>query len=282
MPLSRRLKKTLDRVYVEYDFAGRLQHDPLAIPRRYADPEDIEVAGFVSACFAYGRIDLFRQTITKILSPAGEHPFLFFKNFLLRKDRKYFQGISYRFNSEQDVLCFIYLLSRVLKERDSLRELFYSSYTDSDPDLEKALSGFTDYFLGLDTAPVYGKNLRPAGLRQLLPSPRNGSACKRLNLFIRWMVRDRDVDLGIWNRIPRSKLIIPLDTHIARIARCLGMTGRKASDWKTAKEITESLKKIDPDDPLKYDFVLCHYGISGMCRGKRFRKLCSACAFYAI
>ena len=136
-----------------------------------------------------------------------------------------------------------------------------------------------DYFLHINTSPVYGENIRPYGLKQLFPSPDKGSACKRPNLFLRWMVRTQDVDFGIWDRIPPSKLIIPLDTHIAKIARCIGLTKRTSSDWKTAKEITDSLKKFDPEDPLKYDFALCHHGISGLCKGGKSESSCSSCFF---
>ena len=115
------------------------------------------------------------------------------------------------------------------------------------------------------------------GLIQFFPSPSKGSACKRMNLFLRWMIRKRDIDFGIWKGIPENKLIIPLDTHIAKISRCLGFTKRRSQDWKMAVEITDALKKLDPDDPLKYDFAMCHYGISGLC-GPEFNK-CDKCIF---
>jgi len=161
-----------------------------------------------------------------------------------------------------------------LRERVRVRGGFDTEHED----IGHALTGFVKHFLSIDTSPVYGRNIRPSGLKQLFPSPENGSACKRMNLFLRWMVRTKDIDLGVWNKIHPSKLIIPLDTHIARISRCLGLTKRKAPDWKTAKEITESLKKLDPDDPLKYDFALCHQGISGLCKGERSKDTCASCA----
>jgi uncharacterized protein (TIGR02757 family) len=141
------------------------------------------------------------------------------------------------------------------------------------------LTGLMAELLSVDTSPVYGEDIKPAGLRQFFPSPASGSACKRANLFLRWMVRDRDIDFGIWQGIPKNKLVIPLDTHIARISRCLGFTERKSQDWKAAVEITESLKKFDPEDPLKYDFALCHHGISGMCGGERRDTGCKDCVF---
>lgn len=321
-------KDTLDRFYKEYDFKERLKHDPIEFPRRYSHPEDIEVAAFIASCFAYGKVELFKPVIEKILKPGGRHPAKFFTGLVPKKDEKYFRGISYRFNKEKDIFCLIYLLSKTLQKWGSLKNLFYNYYRPDDNDIKNALNGFVDYFLQMDTSLIYktnlpsppfnsplnkgghrgakevtgrfisGKNIKPYGLTQLLPSPEKGGACKRLNLFLRWMVRNKDIDLGIWDKIPPSKLIIPLDIHIAKISRCLGLTERTSSDWKTAKEITESLKKLDPEDPLKYDFALCHYGISGLCKGRRISlspkgsnrmvhikgkkssTICTTCVFY--
>ena len=277
---SSALKVTLDRFYSEFNFSERLNHDPVEFPHRYSDPEDIEIAGFIAACFAYGKVGLFKPVIEKILLPGGKHPARFIAQFTLEKDADKFRDISYRFNKEKDVLCLIYMLSQVFKKWRSLKNLFAHYYKPDHEDIRAALEGFVEYFLSMDTSPVYGRNAKPSGLTQLLPSPVKGSACKRMNLFLRWMVRTKDIDLGVWGNIPTSKLIIPLDIHISRIARCIGLTQRSAADWKTAKEITESLKKLAPRDPLKYDFALCHKGISGMCKGDRSAALCAACEIY--
>lgn len=274
----RSLKETLDRFYREYNFKERLKHDPIEFPHRYSDPDDIEIAGFIASSFAYGRIDLFKPVIEKILKPGGIHPASFILNFNLKKDSKYFKDISYRFSGEDDILCFVYMLSSALKKWGSLRNLFYHNYCPEDKDIQNALTGFINFFLSIDTSAIYKKDVKPHGLSHFFPSPEKGSACKRLNLFLRWMVRKKDVDLGIWNKIPPSKLIIPLDTHIARISQCLGLTQRKAADWKTAVEITSALREMDPQDPIKYDFALCHHGISGLCKGKGRSDICSACA----
>ncbi len=173
------------------------------------------------------------------------------------------------------------MLSRTLKKWGSLKNLFYHYYRSEHEDTGSALDNFADFFLSIDTSSIYGLNIKPRSLTQFFASPKKDSACKRMNLFLRWMVRNKDIDLGVWNKIPPSKLIIPLDTHIAKISQCLGLTKRVSLDWKTAKEITESLKKLDPEDPLKYDFALCHQGISGLCRGEKFKDICSACAIYS-
>jgi uncharacterized protein (TIGR02757 family) len=169
-------------------------------------------------------------------------------------------------------------VSEVLKKWGSLKKLFLHYYRRDLEDIGHALGGFLDTFLDIDITPVYGRNRQPGGLT-FFPALKKGSACKRLNLFLRWMVRDRDIDTGVWNEVLPSQLIIPLDTHIARISRCLGLTTRTSSDWKTAKEVTRSLKRYDPHDPLKYDFALCHQGISGLCKGKGVIKICKNCTF---
>ena len=243
----RPLKRTLDKFYNEYNFKERIKHDPIEFPHRYSNPDDIEIAGLIASCLAYGKVELFKPVIEQILKPGGRHPAGFFKDFDPGRDKKHFQGISYRFNKEEDVLCLVYMISHTLKEWGSLKNIFYHYYKPEHEDIKYALEKFSNYFININTSPVYGKNIKPNGLKQFFPSPESGSACKRLNLFLRWMVRTKDIDLGIWDKISPSKLIIPLDTHIARISRCLGLTKRKSSDWKTAREITEALKKFDPE-----------------------------------
>ena len=173
----------------------------------------------------------------------------------------------------------LFILHHILKQYESLEAAFKKNYGTGDRDIEKGLAGFIAACLNADTSEIYGNNVKPRGLLQFFPSPENRSACKRSNLFLRWMIRDRDIDFGIWKEIPMNKLIIPLDTHIARISKCLGLTDRKSQDWKTAVEITEALKIFDPEDPVKYDFALCHHGITGMCKGRKEITVCRKCIF---
>lgn len=263
------LKKTLDRFYREYDFSARLSDDPIEILHRYQRKEDIEAAGFLAAAFAYGRVDLFKPVVERLLSLMGESPYDFMRRFDLRKHRRIFGGLKYRFNETEDIISLVDIVGRVLKTHGSIEALFKAHFRESDLTIAEGLSGMVQEFLDADVKVVYGRSGKPPGLLQFFPSPEKGSTCKRMNLFLRWMIRDRDIDFGIWKDIPKNKLIIPLDTHIARISRCLGFTARKSQDWKMAVEITESLKKFDPEDPLKYDFALCHQGIAGLCRADR-------------
>jgi uncharacterized protein (TIGR02757 family) len=281
MKLQKSLKRRLDYFYKTYDFKKRLKHDPIAFPRRYRRPEDIEIAGFFASCFAYGKIELFTPVIERILKPAGRHPALFFQNFSLKRDAKYFKGVQYRFHKESDILSLLSCVNQALKSNGSLKDLFLQHYSDQQEDIGLALDCFSKGFRDLNRTSGVKRDKKSASL-SFFPSPHKGSACKRLNLFLRWMVRDRDIDLGVWNEVSPSKLIIPLDTHIARISRCLGLTRRASSGWKTAQEITESLKQLDPEDPLKYDFALCHQGISGMCRGVKFKDICNRCTINVV
>jgi len=264
------LKDILDHFYRDYDFGERLSHDPIQFPHRYKDPRDIELVAFISSSLAYGRVGLFIPVIESILKKMGKSPYEFIIN-LEPKKKDRFKEIRYRFNSGEDIFCLLYVLSLILQRYGRLENLFKTHYRRDGMKILNGLKGMVEAMLDIDTSPVYGKNLRPYGFLQFFPLPQNGSACKRMNLFLRWMVRDRDIDFGLWHGIGKDSLIIPLDTHIARISRCLGFTKRKSQDWKMAEEITESLKKFDPEDPLKYDFALCHHGISRICDKERCR-----------
>jgi uncharacterized protein (TIGR02757 family) len=279
MPDKRaKLRKALERLYQTYDFAGRVPHDPIQVPLRFRRKRDRECAGFIAASLAYGRVSLFLPVIEEVLSPMGSSPHAFLSEFEAKSEARSFSRITYRFQKPGDMAAFVHILSVLIRRHGSLEAAFLKHYREDDPDVGPALSGFMAEALGTDTTPVYGKNIRPYGLKFLFPSPERGGTCKRPALFLRWMVRGSDIDFGLWRRIPVEKLVIPLDTHIARVARCLGLTNRKSDGWKTAVEITDSLKNLDPRDPLKYDFALCHRGIEGVC----VKHACGECEFGAL
>jgi uncharacterized protein (TIGR02757 family) len=167
----------------------------------------------------------------------------------------------------------------MLEEADSIGEFFLGCYDSEAEDITLALSEFCSAILAMDYAPVFGQAGIPANsyFPFFFPSPAAGSACKRLCMYLRWMVRPADgFDLGLWHYVSPAKLIIPVDAHIRRIGFYLGLTSRKQADWRMAREITASLRRLDPDDPVKYDFPLCHLGISEGCDGHD-RLRCSAC-----
>lgn len=265
MSRVRFLKRSLDALYSTYDFQGRLAHDPVEIPRRYGAACDIEISGFIAACLAYGRVDLFKPVVERVLAVMGESPSDYLKGFVLTREAPRFRGVRYRFAANDDILMLLTLLGKVLRRHGSIEAIFMAHFLADGNSVRSGLSGLVDTLRAIAGDCPEGMTLRLSGFPHFLPSPRAGSACKRLNLFLRWMVRDRDLDFGIWRDVPKNALIIPLDTHIARVGRCLGFTTRTSMDWKTAEEITSALRAIDPEDPLRYDFALCHLGISGEC-----------------
>jgi uncharacterized protein (TIGR02757 family) len=274
----RRLKDLLDNLYNTFDFKTYVLHDPIEFPHRYSERGDIEASGFLASAFAYGRVNLFKPVVDKILSIMGKSPAGFLLNYNPGKDASRFSGIKYRFNDTEDILCLIQALSSVLRNFGSFEKCFLQ-FSD-EGGISSSITGFAHYMKasdGISARPDSRQACKRKGFLQFIPSPDRKSPCKRMNLYLRWMVRDRDIDFGIWREIPKKSLIIPLDTHIARISRCFGLTKRRSQDWKMAEDITESLKRLDPEDPLKYDFALCHQGIMGICREEICRRSLSSC-----
>ena len=249
-----------------------LANDPVALVHRYDDPQDIEIVGWWAAALAYGRVALFTSVIEKVLALAAGAPARYFQTFDPVRERPRFAKIAYRFHTPDDLFQFAQLTRRIVQGHGGVGALFLSLYDAKDADIGPTLARFV-----AATRLLLEGEMTP-GLRHLLPSPVDGSACKRLNLYLRWMVRPSDgVDFGLWKAIPPGKLIVPLDTHLIRISRYLGLTRRATPGWKMAKEITEGLKALDADDPTRYDFSLCHLGISGDCPTVRNGDKCRAC-----
>lgn len=268
------LRPVLERLYKTYDFKGRVDSDPIRFPRFFDDPRDSELAGFISSAFAYGSVKAFLPFLDRLIGKMGASPYEYLANAKPKALIKDFEGLSYRFQAGRDIAAFVYIIGEAIRRHGSIYNLFMKYYGPDALNTGSAISGIVKAMLNTNYSSIYLRDVKPKAVTFLLPSPDTGSACKRLNLFLRWMVRDKDIDLGIWKGIPKNKLVIPLDTHIKRVSVCLGLTKRKTADWKMALEITENLKLLDPVDPLKYDFALCHRGISGVCRAQG----CAACA----
>jgi uncharacterized protein (TIGR02757 family) len=270
------LKRSLDALYRSYDFAGRVEHDPINFPKKYRHKGDREAAGLVAAVLAYGKVSLFMPVVERILGALGSSPSAYIADFDLKGAGRALGGVRYRFQRTDDILALLYSMGVLLRRHGSIEGAFMARYSGDDSTTGPALEGLVEEIMDIDTSKVYGTKEKPRGFLQLFPSPRRGSACKRLNLYLRWMVRNHDIDLGLWKGVSPSKLVVPLDAHIARVSRCLGLTSRKSDDWKTALEITGSLREFDPEDPLKYDFALCHRGIMGLCE----KDLCGECELW--
>jgi len=253
------LKQFLDKLVKKYEITDFINSDPVQFPHRFSIKIDQEVSGLISSCLAYGKREKIIEDVEIIHKLMNYKPAEFAKNFDLKKDLKYFANFRHRYTEGKDVAMLIHLIGRVLLVYEGLENAFLSGYSDMDSNIKPALISFVNILKSY--IPEDEENI--SGINYLLPSPEKGSACKRLNLFLKWMVRPGPVDLNIWKQISASKLIIPLDTHVARLSRKLNLVSRKADDWKTAEEITENLKKFDSADPVKYDFAIFGLGITG-------------------
>lgn len=251
------------------------------MPRRYADPGDREVAGLFAAALAYGRADVFKPQLEAVVARMGPSPARFCQAFAADPRPDAFAGFRYRFNRPEDVAALAAATGHVRRLHGSLGARFAALLREEraapDP-LRAALARFARELRDAEPAARALGRRGPRGLLHLLPDAGGAGACKRWNLYLRWMVRGPDaVDLGVWTGVPRSLLVVPLDTHVARVARNLGLTARRDMTWRTAAEITASLRRLDPDDPVRFDFALCHLGMSGACPPRRDPARCAAC-----
>ena len=258
------LKTLLDELYHRYSRPVFLSTSALSIPHQYRRLEDREIAAFVTASLAYGNVKQIHHSANAALEAMGDSPARFIRRFAPARDSARFRHVVHRFNTGLDLAVLCHLLHQAIAAAGSLQAFFLKGYDPAHEDIEPALTSFVERMLSLDVSPFYPSSSLPAktGARFFFPSPAQGSACKRLNLFLRWMVRRGDeIDFGIWTDVSPGKLIVPLDTHVARIARQLGLTKIKQPNWRMAKEVTGRLRAFDPDDPVKYDFALCRLGV---------------------
>ncbi len=211
---------------------------------------------FIASVFAYGNVMQIINSLNKFLLVCNNKPYKYIQSFPLNNMRS--GNIVHRFYSSEDTHHLFQLLNMVYNEFGSLKNVFLSGYQETDSNSKNAITNFSNFFLQ-KAQNEFG--ILSRGLKFMFPLPEKGSACKRMNLFLRWMVRKDELDFGLWREIPTSKLIIPVDTHIARICKQLKLTKRKNVSWQMAEEITSNLKKFDPDDPVKYDFAICHIGM---------------------
>jgi uncharacterized protein (TIGR02757 family) len=260
-PETASLHSRLEHLYRTFDLS-MLAPDPLEAVRRFSSPEDREVAGLLASVLAYGRAENIVTAVERVFRLMDGAPSGFIRHFDAVRDAARFRSFIYRFSRGTDIACLCFLIQRALHLFGSLERLFARGYRPDHPHTGPALTHFTETLLSFGY-PGYPDGVIPpdAGVRYFLPSPRSGSACKRMNLFLRWVVRKDGIDLGLWHSVSPAKLIIPLDTHIARLSRQLGLTTRRHADWKMAEEITGMLRRLDPDDPVKYDLALCHWGM---------------------
>jgi uncharacterized protein (TIGR02757 family) len=265
------LKPALDQLYSSFNYEGSAV-DPIQIVRRFSRPDDREVVGFCAASLAFGRVASVLQSIERVLAVLGEHPARYVRTFDPRREAGRLAPIVHRWIRGADIAALLWIMRQMVDRAGTLEGFFLEGHDASAEDVGPGLDSFSRRALALDLAAAYGRVPKRPGVGYFFPRPSAGSACKRLNLFLRWMVRQDSLDLGVWTRVSPSQLVVPLDTHVIRVGRCLKLTGYTSPAWRMARDITASLRRLDPADPVRYDYSMCHLGMMNACGFSRAQR----------
>lgn len=251
--ISKDIAATLFKYADLYNKPDFILNDPIQVPHLFSKKEDIEISGFLASSIAWGNRTSIINNAKKLMTLMDQSPFDFLKN-ATDKDILRFSGFVHRTFNGNDCIAFIYSLKRIYSENGGLEKVFTKGYCDSGS-IEGAIIYFRKIFMSYIENSRTGKHI---------PDITKGSAAKRLNLFLRWMVRNdnKGVDFGLWKKIPPSALYIPLDVHAGNTARKLGLLKRKQNDWKSVSELTKILSTLDPEDPARFDFALFGLGVN--------------------
>ncbi len=244
-------KTELDQLYERYNSRKWVHPDPLEFLYHYTGQRDREVAGLVASSLAYGRVNQILRSVGQVMEVLGPSPYHFLTHTSEKHLKRTFSDFRHRFTTGEELALMLWGIKRVIQRYGSLYNCFLSHFR---PDHEGVLLALSFFVKDL-THPFKGVT------NSLLPSPEKGSACKRLHLFLRWMVRQDRVDPGGWGEVPPSKLAVPLDTHMYRISRSLGLTRRKTADVRTVMEVTRGFRRWAPEDPVRYDFALTRHSM---------------------
>ena len=268
------VRSLLERLYAKYHHRIFVPPDPLQFVYRFTDRRDMEIVAFLASALAYGRVRQIQRSLTQLLDRMDHAPFEFTSRFG-DSGRAKLRSFKHRFTMGDDLSDLLALFRRVFDGYGSLESFFVLGHRDEDVTVLSALSRFCDTL-----CQMHGRQV-PAGLNYLLANPSRGSASKRLNLFLRWMVRQDEVDLGLWKGIDKAKLVVPMDVHMGRLCRILGLHDDKTISLSTALKVTRAFAEIVPGDPAKYDFALSRIGILEDCTGRR-RAACESCELHRI
>lgn len=248
------LQEFLEEKVLQFETPDFIPHDPISIPHMFSDKKDVEIAGFLAATIAWGKRSMILKNAHSLMERMDHSPYDFIMNFE-DEDSRAFDSFVHRTFQPEDVICFMKALQRLIKKNGSIESIFSSYWIESGRpnNLKDTIANFHSVFFDQPHAPRSRKHVA---------NPAKGSAAKRINMYLRWMVRasEKGVDLGIWKEIPSSVLSIPLDVHTSNVGRQLGLLCRKQNDWKAVAEFDVELRKMDPSDPVKYDFALFSLG----------------------
>jgi uncharacterized protein (TIGR02757 family) len=263
-PSETTLRIALDSLYDGFN-AQHSVSDPVWFVHRFERADDREVVAFIASALAFGRVQSVINSIEGMLAVMGPSPAAFVRAFDPARDRKAFAHLVHRWTNGADFAALVWILHHMIERSGSIEGFFAEGLPANAVDVGQGLQSFSTRALAIDRRPIYGKAKPAPGVAYFFSRPSSGGACKRLNLFLRWMVRRDRVDLGVWSTVRPGQLIVPLDTHIIRVGRCLGLTRYRSPGWRMAVEITGSLRRLDPDDPAKFDFSMCHIGMMNAC-----------------
>lgn len=241
----------LDALVEKFETEDFIQNDPVQFAHRFSEPKNVEIAGFIASLLSYGKREVFIKKLDELFNLMNNNPLEFALNFNHKSNC--LKGFNYRFAKDTDIMQIILILGNLYK-KSSLQELFAHNWHG---DVKSMLQGVVDYFYAAETQIEFTQ-----GFCHLLPNPRKNSALKRLNMFLRWMIRSGPVDLALWDFMDKSELLIPLDVHVARVSRASGLLLRSSNDFHAVIELTNNLKKFDPKDPVKYDFAMFGAGVN--------------------
>jgi uncharacterized protein (TIGR02757 family) len=259
------MKTSLDRLYASFDHPESAI-DPIRIVRRYRQVADREVAAFVAAGLAFGRVASVMASVVAVCRVLGPEPAAFVRGIEPVRDGASLLPLVHRWIRGRDLVALLWVLRQLITRHGSLENAVAAGLAGSDADVGPALERLAAEVRTMDLSSVYGTPVPPApGVYYFFSRPSTGGACKRLNLFLRWMVRNDGIDPGGWTRIRPAQLVVPLDTHTIRVGKCLRFTRRASPGWKMATDITAALRRVDGDDPVRYDFALCHLSMMGSC-----------------
>ena len=255
MPSLSELKNYLDSIVLRFEKLEFIEADPISIPHSFDDPEDQELIALYSALLAWGQRKTLLKNLERLCEIMNFKPRKFVYDYNIERDSHKFKTFVHRTFQPMDAIWLTNNLSLIIRQYDTLEAAFIKNQRHRDDNLGHAIQAFSELIFSVDSQ-------TPKRLRKHLARPASGSACKRFCMYLRWVVRDGPVDLGIWKRINASSLMLPLDTHSGKQARSLGMLSRTQNDWKAALEVTENCKKLCKHDPCKYDFAFFGAGVN--------------------
>jgi uncharacterized protein (TIGR02757 family) len=258
------VRSALDRLYDSFNYPESVA-DPVDRVRRYPDAADREVVAFIAAGLAFGRVASVLSSIDRVLSVLGDRPGRVVRELDVERTRAALGDFVHRWIRARDMVALLIVLERMLAQSGSIEAFFAEGLDPAAADVTSALERFSTRAVAIDVSRAYGRARPRPGVAYFFSRPSSGGACKRLNLFLRWMVRRDGVDPGGWTRVPPRQLVVPLDTHVIRVGQCLGLTRFRSPGWRMAADITRSLRALDAGDPVRYDFSLCHIGMMNAC-----------------